>query len=138
MQANYCASRLRRLSPFTLFIVLQSLGLQAVICEDPLALATVRNRLARKNTAQARMRAWATHKIYRFERTTDFLRKIAADGGRARAQKLTATQRRKSARQGRPRALAPQDLAGAQHDGIRARVFRLLPKEPLTSPASSS
>jgi hypothetical protein len=96
----------RRLGHFSLFVLLQTLGLDMVLVENPDALEAL------KNPALRRRQRWI-HKAPRIVHLTpDMLRVIGRKGGQARARKLTPKQLSKigrkavMARWARVRALA--------------------------------
>jgi hypothetical protein len=82
----------RRLGHFSLFVLLQTLGLDMVLVENPQALEGL------KNPALRRRQAWVLKAPRIVVLTPDFLRMIGTKGGRARVQKLSKQQHSKHAR----------------------------------------
>jgi hypothetical protein len=83
----------RRLGHFSLFVLLQTLGLDMVLVENPQALENL------KNPMHKRRQAWMLRAPSIVHLTPDFLRLIGTKGGRARAQKLSEKRRSEISRQ---------------------------------------
>jgi hypothetical protein len=98
----------KRLGHFSLFVLLQTLGLDIVLVENPEALEALRNPMHRRRQAFVLKRPG--HLIF----SADFLRRNGSKGGNARARKLT------------PRQLSEIGRLGAQ-----ARLAKL-PKDKLS------
>jgi hypothetical protein len=87
----------KRLGSLALNLLLPTLGLQLVLVEDEAALARLRTRLvAREVAVPSRACLWAGKA--RIEVSRRWVRRIAADGGRARARALSPKERSKQAR----------------------------------------
>jgi hypothetical protein len=88
---------LKNLGPVTLGLMLQSLGVRLVLVEDAAALERISPRL-RPREVSVPMRALAWGKAGTLVVSKRWVRRIAREGGRARALALTPKQRSASAR----------------------------------------
>ena len=89
----------RRLAAFLLFPVLQTLGLQVRLADDPDALDRVRHRLPRKAAPfRMRMRGRGKHKNGIFYLSPDLQKIRGRNGGLARAKKLSSWRRKRIAK----------------------------------------
>jgi hypothetical protein len=94
-----CDPPMRRASPFTLFLIIEGLGLKMFLREDAETLSRVQTRLEQSKRSKPRaIRAVSTNKIVRIHLTPDFMKQIQRKGGYARAQRMTPAQRSKAAR----------------------------------------
>jgi hypothetical protein len=87
---------MRRMSPFTMFLILESLGLELVVRENTELLERVKSRLTKRLKPRV-IRAGCT-KTISFHLMPDFMKQIQRKGGYARAQSMTPAQRSQSAR----------------------------------------
>jgi hypothetical protein len=98
LPSNYVAKLLqprptKRIGAISLGPLLGVLGLKLVVLEDPEAVARFSSRIEQRNGSS--VRTAATHQ---FSLSNRFLKKIGAEGGKARAKKLTPSQRSRSSR----------------------------------------
>ncbi len=96
---------IRQLGLHTIFDALGALAFRIRIEHDPEQYEKIRTRLKKRSVGQDSgavrkklMRTAATHKVVRLFLAPDFMRKIAAKGGKSRGQKMTKRQRSRSAR----------------------------------------
>jgi hypothetical protein len=89
---------MKQIGKVSLPLLLGALGVKLILAEDPVALERVRSRLTPRQSSQLRMSAclWGrSGKQYEVSRR--WIKKVAAKGGRVRAQALTPKQRSKQA-----------------------------------------
>jgi hypothetical protein len=96
-QSGYCGKLLadppiKRMGHFSLFLILQTLGLDMVLVENPQALESL------MNPQHHRRQAWVLKAPRIVVLTPDFLRFIGHKGGLARVRKLSKEQHSKHAR----------------------------------------
>jgi hypothetical protein len=97
LPSRYCPKILapvpiRRVTPYTTFLLLQALGLRVELVEDADAMEKYTNKLAKIRNKQP-MRRGGTHEPIRFELGPDFYRRISRLGNAARSAKLSPEQR---------------------------------------------
>jgi hypothetical protein len=101
---GYCAKLLsprpaRRLGMISLGSLLNTLGLQLAVLEDPVATRKYKHLLDKRNETVVRVLAVKSGRGKHTLTSVRLLRKIASDGGAARAAKLGPRRRKQIARQ---------------------------------------